>query len=155
MASQPNRRPGKAKGKRAELAATLKARGWIRVGETEWTELLAALAPVSENYLRRLLRESGVELSPMVEGVRQGRFEELEASLAALLDEYEGGDARRRSAVRKLVITAKEHAQWAWRRAAAGSEKRAEKEEMTLWLTTWLENPGLFPEWVRLRKAAQ
>lgn len=155
MASQPNRRPGKTKGKRAELEAVLAARGWSRVGEAEWMELQAALAPVSENYLRRLLRESGVELSPMVAGVRQGSFEDLEASLAALLNEYEGGDARRRAAVRKIVITAKEHAQWALRRAAGGSEKHTEKEEMTLWLTTWLENPGLFPEWVRLRKTAQ
>ena len=154
MASQPNQRPGKAKGKRAELEAALAARGWIRVDVAEWIELQAALAPVSENYLRRLLRESDVELSPMVAGVRQGSFEELEASLANLLNEYEGGDAQRKSAVRRLVITAKEHAQWAWRRAAAGSEKRAEKEEKTLWLTTWLENPGLFPEWVRLRKTA-
>jgi hypothetical protein len=155
VASQPNRRPGKAKGKRAELEAALKARGWTRVDEAEWIELQAALAPVSENYLRRLLRESGVALSPMVAGVRQGSFDELEASLAALLNQYEGGDVRRRAAVRKLVIVAKEHAQWAMRRAAAGSAKQAEKEEVTLWLTTWLENPGLFPEWMRLRKAAR
>jgi hypothetical protein len=143
VASQPNRRPRKPKGKRAELAAALGAREWIRVDEAEWIELQAVLAPVSENYLRRLLRESGVELSPMVAGVRQGSLEELEASLAALLHEYEGGDARRRAAVRKLVITAKDHARW------------AKKGEMTLWLTTWLENPGLFPEWVRLRKTVQ
>ena len=143
MPSQPNRRPGKAKGKRAKLEAALAARGWSRVDEAEWTELQTALAPISENYLRRLLRESGVALSPMVAGVRQGSFEELEASLAALLSEYEGGDARRRAAVRRLVVTAKEHARW------------AKKGETTLWLTTWLENPGLFPEWVRLRKAAR
>jgi hypothetical protein len=142
VANPPNRRPGKAKGKRAELDAMLAARGWNRVDEAEWTELQSALAPVSENYLRKLLRESGVELSPMVAGVRQGSFEELEASLTALLGEYESGDSRRKSAVRKLVITAKDHARW------------AKKEEVTLWLTTWLENPGLFPEWVRLRKTA-
>lgn len=123
--------------------------------EPEWLELQAALAPISENYLRRLLREADVELAPMVAGVRQGSFDELEQSLAALWGEYESGDTRRRSAVRKLVIVAKEHAHWAMRRAAAGSEKRAEKEEMSLWLATWLENPGLFPEWVRLRKAAR
>lgn len=143
MVSQPNRRPGKARGKRAELEATLATRGWSRVDEAEWTELRAALAPISENYLRRLLRQSSVALSPMVAGVRQGSFEELESSLSALLSEYEGGDGRRRSAVRKLVLTAKEHARW------------AKKEETTLWLTTWLENPALFPEWVRLRKAAR
>ncbi len=152
---QPKQPPRKTKGKRAELQAALAAHGWTSVGEAEWAELLSALAPVSENYLRRLLRESGVALAAMVEGVRQGSFDELEESLGALLREYETGDSRRRAAVRKLVIVAKEHAQWAMRRAEAGSEKRTEKEEVSLWLITWLENPGLFPEWVRLRRAAR
>jgi hypothetical protein len=79
----------------------------------------------------------------MVEGVRQGTLDELESSLLALLDEFERGDANRRSAVRRLVITAKDHARWA---------KRAEKEEMILWLLTWLENPPVFRDWVRLRR---
>ena len=47
-------------------------------------------------------------------------------------------------AVRRLVITAKEHA----RLAARIPSKRPEKEEMILWLTTWLENPPVFREWV-------
>jgi hypothetical protein len=51
-------------------------------------------------------------------------------------------------AVRRLVITAKEHA----RLAARNPGKRPDKEEMILWLTTWLENPPVFREWVSLRR---
>ena len=107
--------------------------------------LRETLAPVSENYLRKLVRECGVPLDAMVEGVRQGTFEELETGLRQLLEEYERGDAAKRMAVRRLVITAKDHA----RLAARNTDKRAEKEEMILWLTTWLENPPVFREWVR------
>ena len=135
------------RGKRAELAAWLERRPAARVGEAEFEELRAALAPVSDSYLRKLLRDSGVPLAPLVEGVRQTGFDELEASLNALLLEYTAGDAARRSAVRRLVITAKDHARWAAR-------SHPGKEEMILWMTTWLENPPLFPEWVRLRRAA-
>jgi len=84
----------------------------------------------------------------MVEGVRQATFEDLEASLLKLLEEYEHSDAARRMAVRRLVITAKDHA----RLAARIPEKRPEKEEMILWLTTWLENPPVFADWVKIRR---
>jgi hypothetical protein len=84
----------------------------------------------------------------MVEGVRQSTFAELEASLLRLLAEYQAGDPPRRMAVRRLVITAKEHA----RLAARNPAQRPDKEEMILWLTTWLENPPVFREWVALRR---
>jgi hypothetical protein len=125
-----------------------------RIGEAEWEELLRMMAPVSESYLRRLLRDlsrdSGVPLAPLIEGVRQESFDALEASLLKLLDEYEQGDAARRSRVRKIVIEAKDHARLASRKP----ELRADKEEMILWMLTWLENPTVFPGWVRLRRAA-
>jgi hypothetical protein len=76
----------------------------------------------------------------MVEGVRQSNLGELELSLLALLAEYESGDAAHRMRVRKLVITAKDHARW------------AHKDENVLWLITWLENPPLFPSWALLRR---
>jgi hypothetical protein len=127
----------------------IESRGWTRIGEAEWEELRRGLAPVSESYLRKLVRDCGVALAPMVAGVRQEDFDTLEASLLALLDEYESGDAMRRAAVRKLVITAKDHARFAARRSA---EKRVEKEEMAMWMRTWLENPAVFAQWVRLRR---
>jgi len=138
-----------ARGKAAELRRWLEQQRPTRIGEAEFALLRTALFPVSESYLRKLVRECGVPLDPMVEGVRQGTFEELETSLLELLDEYERGDAARRMAVRRLVITAKDHA----RLAARNPAKRAEKEEMILWLTTWLENPPVFGEWVRIRRS--
>jgi hypothetical protein len=122
-----------------------------RIGEGEWDELRRDLSPISASYLRRLLRDSEVPLLPLIDGVRQDSFEALEVSLRKLLDEYEAGDAARRTSVRRLVIEAKDHARW----AARNPEKRAEKEEMALWMLTWLENPPLFPQWVRLRRAAK
>jgi len=136
------------RGKRTELARWLEEQRPARIGETEFEALGRALAPVSESYLRKLVRESGVPLDAMVEGVRQGSFDELEASLLRFQDEYERGDPARRAAMRRVVITSKEHA----RLAARNPAKRAEKEEMILWLLTWLENPPLFADWVRLRR---
>ncbi len=137
------------KGKSAELANWLEERHSPRIGEAEFAQLLIDLAPVSESYLRKLVRESGAPLHPMVEGVRQATFDDLEASLLNLLEEYLQGDAPRRMSLRRLVITAKDHA----RLAARIPGKRAEKEEMILWLTTWLENPPVFSEWVTIRRS--
>jgi len=138
----------RGKGKAVELAHWLEEHHPAQIGEPEFASLRADLAPVSESYLRKLLRECGVPLDPMVEGVRQGTFAELEATLLRLLAEYESADAVRRMAVRRLVITAKEHA----RLAARNPAKRADKEEMILWLTTWLENPPVFREWLAIRR---
>jgi hypothetical protein len=106
------------------------------------------LAPISGSHLRRLLRESGVPLAPLVAGVRQESFDALESSLLSFLQEYERADVAGRTSVRRVVIEAKEHARW----AARNPERRAEKAEMTLWMLTWLENPPLFPKWVKLRR---
>ncbi|MEO8051054.1 MAG: hypothetical protein ABI833_11625 [Acidobacteriota bacterium] len=138
----------RGKGKSAELARWLEEHHPAAIGPVEFTELRAALAPISESYLRKLLRECGVPLQPMVEGARQGSFAELEVSLLRLLEEYQSGDPAHRMAVRRLVIIAKEHA----RLAARNPDKRRDKEEMILWLTTWLENPPVFEEWVKIRR---
>jgi hypothetical protein len=135
-------------GKAAELARWLDAHRPACIGEPEFARLREALGPISESYLRKLLRSCGTPLDIMIDGVRQGTLDELEASLRALLEAYEHGDASRRAAVRRLVITAKDHA----RLAARIPAKRAEKEEMILWMTVWLENPPVFPEWVRVRR---
>ncbi len=126
--------------KRAKLAEWIAERQPSQIGTEELAALKDALAPVSENYLRKLLRESGAPLAPMVDGVRQSSLDELESSLLALLAEYESGGGAHQREVRNLVITAKDHARW------------THKEENLLWLTNWLENPSLFPAWVKLRK---
>jgi len=135
--------------KRDDLRRWLERQRPARIGEMEWAMLHVDLAPISGSHLRRLLRESGVPLAPLVEGVRQETFDALESSLLGMLGEYENGDAARRASIRRLVINAKDHARWAGRKP----EKRADKEEMALWMLTWLENPPLFPQWVRLRQA--
>ena len=140
-----------ARAKKAELAEWLSREQAPEIGERQWDALLTALAPITESYLRKLLRASGVPLAPLVEGVRQDSLGTLETSLLNLLREYESSDATRRMRVRRLVITAKEHARWAAKRS---TPPRPEKDEMMLWMLTWLENPPLFPEWVRLRRAA-
>jgi len=139
------------RGKRADLLRWLERQRPARIGEREWAMLRVELDPVSGSYLRRLLRESGVPLSPLVEGVRQESFDALESSLLNLLAEYESGDMAMRTTIRRLVIESKDHARWAARK----SDKRAEKQEMALWMLTWLENPPLFPRWVKLRRQAQ
>jgi hypothetical protein len=128
--------------KRAKLAQWIDQEKPALIGPDEFNRLADELKPVSENYLRKMLRNSGVPLTPMVEGVRQSNLGALELSLLALLVEYESGDDAHRSAVRKLVITAKDHAKW------------THKDENLLWLTMWLENPPLFPAWALLRKGA-
>ncbi len=153
MEPKPTKPPRKPAKKR-ELARWFEETKPERIGEAEWEMLVRLLAPVSESYLRRLVRDlsrdSGVPLAPLIEGVRQESFEALESSLLKLLAEYEAGDAARRSRIRKTVIEAKDHA----RLAARSPEKAEQKQEMILWMLTWLENPAVFPQWVSLRLAA-
>jgi hypothetical protein len=129
--------------KRDKLAEWIEQQKPSLIGLEEFERLKEVLSPISESYLRQLLRESGAPLTPMVEGVRQANLGALELSLLALLAEYESGDPAKKRAVRQLVIAAKDRAKW------------THKEENILWLTTWLENPPLFPAWARLRKEAK
>jgi len=142
----------KGDSKKQRLAVYLERTRPALITEREWGELLRELAPVSESYLRNLLRASGLPLAPLVEGVRQDSIAGLERTLLALLDEYERGDEKRRRACRTCVIRAKDHARLAARRAVPDDPHRKLKDEMILWMLTWLENPGAFPIWVQLRK---
>jgi len=96
-----------------------------------------------------------VPLAPLVEGVRQESFDHLERTLQALHQEYlralATGDRERQRACRQLVIEAKDHARWALRRAS-DPESKARRQEMIQWMLVWLENPEIFPQWLRLRK---
>jgi superfamily I DNA and/or RNA helicase len=127
-----------------------------RIGEREWAELRERLAPVSERYLRDLLRASGLPLDPLIEGVRQDSLSELERTLTALAAEYaaalERGDRERAGRCRRLVLSSKEHTRLALRHPKLSDEKKAEKQEILMWLTVWLENPRIFQEWAALRK---
>ena len=142
----------KSESKKERLAAYLERVRPALITEAHWDELLQELAPVSESYLHNLLRASGLPLAPLVEGVRQDSLEELERTLLVLLDEYARAGDKRRRACRSCVIRAKDHARLATRRMAPDDPHRKLKDEMILWMLTWLENPGAFPIWVRLRK---
>src|SRR5215831_10663358 len=100
MEPKSARNPPKPRGKRLELARWLEREHPEIIGEREWDDLRTLLAPVSESHLRHLLRDAGVPLEPLVEGVRQDSLDTLESSLLRLLDEYEAGDRDRRVLVR-------------------------------------------------------
>ena len=137
----------KSESRKARLANYLARTRPPIITLADWSEIARELAPISESYLRDLLRNSGVPLHPMIEGVRQDTFENLERTLLQLHAEYESGDAFTKRACRDLVIRAKDHARFAL-------PKKPEKQEMLLWMITWLENPPAFPVWLDLRKSA-
>jgi len=91
-------------------------------------------------------------------GVRQGSFPQLEESLlemgAAYREALESGDRERARRCRRVVIQAKDHARLAALNRRTAPRKRTEKEEMVRWMLVWLENPPVFPGWVKLRKRA-
>lgn len=121
------------------------------VSEAACDDLRRALAPISKSYLRKMLRSENVPLAPLVEGVRQDSFDQLERTLLALQAEYERSPRERAAACRRLVIEAKNHARWTTRKTS-DETKGLEKDEMILWMLTWLENPAVFDTWLRLRK---
>lgn len=115
------------------------------------TRLRAELGTVSDPMWRDLMHGCGIPLAPLVEGVRQDTFENLERTLLLLWQEYAATPESRR-ACRALVIRAKDHARLAARNSKVSEDKRQQKEEMVLWMLTWLENPDAFELWVGLRK---
>jgi hypothetical protein len=128
------------------------------ITEAVWRELLTSLAPVSESYLRELLRQTALPFDQPYAGIRQHTFEELEESLRQMLAVYTestaAGDRTRARYCRRQVIAAKDRAKFLVAGASTPPDKRAQKEEMVQWLMVWLENPEVFPAWVDARKRA-
>jgi hypothetical protein len=145
--------------KKRLLAEFLESRRPEIVGEGEWNELAARLAPVSERYLRSLLHEAGIPVDQPYDGARLKSLDELESSLIALQREYAramgSGDAARARACRRAVIEAKDRARMVSRNPKVDAAKRGEKAEMVEWMLVWLENPEIFESWVELRKRAR
>jgi hypothetical protein len=144
------------KSKKTRLREYLAEKNLSAITEREWRELITHLAPVSESYLRRLVADAGIAVEAPFGGVRQKNFDELERSLLEMEQVYtsasQTGDRARAQQCRNAVIQAKDHARLAARSPKASPEKRAQKEEMVQWMLVWLENPGIFPAWVKLRK---
>jgi hypothetical protein len=128
------------------------------ITEAVWQSLLMLLAPVSDSYLRDLLRQTGLPFDQPYAGVRQHTFEELEHSLRELEQVYAGamstGDRERARYARRQVIAAKERARFLAGNPRTGPAKQAQKQEMVQWMLVWLENPEVFPAWVDARKKA-
>jgi len=128
------------------------------VTETVWLDLTARLAPVSESYLRDLLRDTGLPFHQPFAGIRQHTFEELEQSLGEMLAVYveaaAAGNRERARYCRRQVIAAKDRAKFLARNPRLAPEKQAQKQEMAQWMLVWLENPEVFPAWVEARKRA-
>lgn len=134
----------------ARLAEWIERRRPALIDE-DLRDAIALELEVPPARLRKPLRACGLPLSPMVEGVRQESLAELERSLNALAEHYAASEPLRRRAIRAEVQVARQHAEWAAR--AAHAETRDDKQEVLLWLRTWLENPPLFPAWAGLRKS--
>jgi hypothetical protein len=141
-----------------QLAEYLAAGRPAAITEAVWKDLLLRLAPVSESYLRELLRKTGLPFEQPWAGVRQHTFAELEQSLRDMGTVYAGAvaacDRERARYCRRQVIGAKDRARFTVNNPRTPPEKKAEKEEMAAWMLVWLEDPDLFPAWVEARKRA-
>ncbi len=115
-----------------------------RIDPRQFADLAAQLAPIATSYLRHLLRDSGLPLDALVEGVRQDSFHHLARTLSALSDSYQTAPHE----ARDLVLEAKAHAKLALRR----DPNPAARQTKIDWMIRWLENPPIFPLWVSLQK---
>jgi hypothetical protein len=148
--------PSASKSIKQQLRDYLAANRPAAITEAVWQDLLRDLAPVSESYLRDLLRATGLPFDQPYAGIRQHTFEELEQSLLEMLqvfsDSLAAGQRDRARYCRRQVIAAKDRAKWLARTPRTTPEKRTQKEEMAQWMLVWLENPEVFPAWVDARK---
>jgi hypothetical protein len=148
--------PSGNKSKKKRLSEYLDQRNLTAITERDWRGLIEQLAPISESYLRRLLVETGIPVEQPFGGIRQQDFAGLEQSLLEMEQVYrcatESGDRARAQRCRNAVIQAKDHARLSARSPKTSREKKSRKEEMIQWMLVWLENPGIFPAWVKLRK---
>lgn len=108
---------------------------------------------VSDNTFRHALLESGYPLDPLVEGVNQSTLEDLARTLLALAAVYDTSARAERMRMRAMVVESKRHARFAAANRKLDGARREEKEEMLLWISTWIENPPLFAGWLNLRLA--
>jgi hypothetical protein len=126
------------------------------ITERVWQQLLQHLAPVSESYLRDLLRDTGLPFEQPYAGVRQHTWEELEQTLRQMhqvyADAVSAGYRERARYCRRQVIAAKDRARFLARSPKIAPEKREMKDQMAQWMLVWLENPEVFPAWVDARK---
>jgi len=119
------------------------ARGWQRIGESEWNELRAALPDISA----ATMRQSGLPIGAPWCGVRQHTFEELEESLREFSATYEARPDLRKLC-REMIIAAKDRAKLLAHKSNIDQKVRDRKAAMAEWMLIWLGDPAIFPVWV-------
>jgi hypothetical protein len=139
-----------------QLREYLEAERPAAITESVWKDLVQRFAPVSDSYLRDLLRSTGMPFEQPYAGVRQHTFGELEQSLREMLSVYtdatRAGDRDLARYCRRQVIAAKDRAKFLANSSRTAPEKQSQKAEMAQWMLVWLENPEIFPAWVKARK---
>jgi len=148
--------PERDKSVKRQIREYLEAERPPAITEAVWRGLLERLAPVSESYLRDLLRATGLPFEQPYAGIRQHTFEELEQSLGEMLAAYTeavaAGHRERARYARRQVIAAKDRARFLAQNPRIAPPQQAQKQEMVRWMLVWLENPEVFPAWVAARK---
>lgn len=114
-------------------------------------QIRLSVGDVSDHTLRHALLESGFPLDPLVEGVNQSTPVDLARTLLVLAGLYAKAEPARRQAIRAMVIEAKTHARFAASNRRLHPARLEEKREALLWISTWLDNPPLFPMWLNVR----
>src|ERR1039458_2565722 len=121
-----------SKSRKHALREFLAAGRVTAIGEAEWQAALRTLAPVSESYLRDLLRETGLPFAQPYAGIRQKSFADLERDLREMLPIYaeamRAGDVKRARYCRRQAIAAKDRARLLGRSPKASPEKKAQKD---------------------------
>jgi hypothetical protein len=146
----------------------------IRALENELHSRLGPNLKTSPSYIARVLREAGKEVEyrdrfsePPMEEPYASRLRNLlqfhdfasaEASLRKLDEAYreylEASDRTGTALVRSLLQKGKLRASSMAANPRVGPDKRAEKAEIATWFRIWLETPGLFFDWLELRKTS-
>ena len=88
-------------------------------------------------------------MDPLVEGVRLDSLDQAERTLRALAALY----AQAPRETRRLVIKAKDDARQALLNDADPA-RAALRRELIEWMIVWVNDPAVFPVWVRLRREA-
>ena len=146
--------PSASKSVKQQLRDYLAANQPAAITEAVWQGLLLRLAPVSESYLRDLLRDTGLPFDQPYAGIRQHTFEELEQSLREMLEVYSealaAGDRERARYCRRQVIAAKDRARFlAATRAAPRKSARKKKRWRSGCWSGWKTPKSSQPGWTQ------
>jgi hypothetical protein len=130
----------------------------------------AAAFPKASRSCKIPLSEDGMPSTParlridppydrVFEGVLAfATFESAENSLGRLEKLRQGyeaaGDKKGVEYCRRIAREGRRRAELIARNRRVGIKKRLQKQEIAVWFRVWLETPGLFEDWLALRKSS-